>query len=143
MNKKFFGVCLCAATLGFFLPATHPTSATAAEKEWNIPDAAKWFDGTIEGEVLSKDERENTLTLNVKKVVKETKASKAKKADKLKGEKAVLLVLMTFKDGRMKPDEKQIEFIKEVRKGAKLEVSVKSDGMARLRMTDVPKVIKK
>lgn len=141
---KLFVICLFLAALAFLWPVTVPTSVTAAVvPEWKIPDTAKGFLGTLAGEVVSKIEGENTFVLKVKGVITEAKESKAKKSGKLKGENALIFINNNFKDGKMTPDASQIQFIKEVRKGAKLEVSVRSDGNSRLRMTEVPKVVKK
>src|SRR3989338_1845983 len=144
MKTKLFVFCLFTASFAFLWPVTVPTSVTAAVvPEWKIPAAAQGFLGTLSGEVVSKIEGENTFVLKVKGIANEARESKAKKSAKLKGEKALIFINNNFKDGKMTPDETQIQFIKEVKKGAKLEVAVRSDGNSRLRMTEVPKVIKK
>lgn len=144
MKTKLFVLCLFLAAFAFIWPVTVPTSVTAAvAPEWKIPDTAKGFLGTLAGEVVSKIEGENTFVFKVKGVIKEAKESKAKNASKLKGEKALIFINNNFKDGIMTPDAFQIQFIKDVKKGTRLEVSVRSDGSSRLRMTEVPKVVKK
>lgn len=133
------------SAVAFFLTdALLPAPATMAQvHEWKIPEEAKGFLGTLEGEAFLTLAGENTFVLKVKGIVREDKESKAKKSDKLKGENALIFINNNFKDGRITPDERQLKFMKEVKKGDKLEVTVRSDAMARLRMTDVPKIIKK
>ena len=142
--KNIFGFCICILAISCLTLAPSPLSAADAEKkEWKIPADARWFGGILEGDVVSKNVEEPSIVLKVKKVVKTLDGNRAKKADMLKGEKAVILTQPVFKDGKILTDEKLAEFVKEVKVGASLEVTVKSDGLGRLRMIEVPKAIKK
>lgn len=144
MKRKIFGFCACVVALACFLPAARPMTAAAAEekKEWKIPEDAKGFVGILEGEIISKNVEGLAYVLKVNRVLKTLEGNKAKKPDKLKNEKAVILIQNSFAGGKITPDEKQAAFLKEVKVGAKVEVSVKSDLSAKLRMSEVPKMVK-
>ena len=144
MTKKMVGfyVFLIAAA---FLLQTLSASVTLAEekKELTVPENAKGFWGSLQGKVIAKDTKESSVDFKVEKVVKVSKENKSKTPDVLKGAMVRILAQMIVKEGKMVADEKQIDFINNLKEGAKLTVDVKSDGLFRLRMLDIPKEIGK
>ncbi|MBI4179790.1 hypothetical protein HY522_10260 [bacterium] len=115
--------------------------AAAAEKkapEMKVPAEARGFVGILTGKVVSTDVQEGSWVLKVDDA-KAQAGSKAKKPAKLKGQKVQILPRMVLIAGKLVVDEEQVRLIKELKAGAKIVVDVKSDGLYRLRMQELPK----
>lgn len=107
--------------------------------ESKVPPGAQGFRGTVHGQVVSIDDTGATFVLEVEKIVRVLRGNEAKNPKSLDGLSVRIYPRVVQSEaGALKLDDRQTQFVRDLRVGTRLKVDLKSDGLFRLRMIDIP-----
>lgn len=123
----------------FLSSALVPAAGSGGVQESRVPPGAQGFRGTVHGQVVSIDDTGATFVLEIEKIVRVLSGNEAKNPKLLAGLSVRIYPRAVQSEaGALKPDDRQTQFVRELRVGTRLKIDLKSDGVFRLRMLDIP-----